>query len=61
MNYVQYNIQRHSSTRLGLSIVKGSVEAQHGNLTLENGAAGGSMFKIGFPALIMNTKEIPNE
>jgi two-component system sensor histidine kinase KdpD len=48
-------------TGLGLSIVKGFVEAQNGTITLENKEEGGSVFKIYFPALVMNTKEISNE
>ncbi len=49
-------------TGLGLSIVKGFVEAQNGKVTLENKEeGGGSVFKMSFPALAMNTKEISNE
>jgi two-component system sensor histidine kinase KdpD len=48
-------------TGLGLSIVKGFVEAQRGKITLENGEECGAIFKIEFPALVMNTKEISNE
>jgi len=48
-------------TGLGLSIVKGFVEAQKGKITLENREKGGSIFKIGFPALVMNTAAISNE
>jgi two-component system sensor histidine kinase KdpD len=58
-----YRLQNSKTggTGLGLSIVKGFVEAQNGKITLENGEEGGSVFKIGFPALVMNTKEISNE
>ena len=48
-------------TGLGLSIVRGFVEAQNGKVTLENKEDGGSIFKLSFPALVMNTKEISNE
>ena len=48
-------------TGLGLSIVKGFVEAQNGKVTLENKEEGGSVFKLSFPALVMNPKEISNE
>ncbi|WP_291101470.1 MULTISPECIES: sensor histidine kinase [unclassified Flavobacterium] len=58
-----YRLQNSKTggTGLGLSIVKGFVEAQNGTITLENGEEGGSVFKIRFPALIMNTKDISNE
>ncbi len=58
-----YRLQNSKTggTGLGLSIVKGFVEAQNGTITLENGEEGGSVFKIIFPALIMNTKDISNE
>lgn len=58
-----YRLQNSKTggTGLGLSIVKGFVEAQHGTITLENGEEIGSVFKIGFPALIMNTAAISNE
>lgn len=58
-----YRLQNSKTggTGLGLSIVKGFVEAQNGTITLENGEDGGSVFKIGFPALAMNTAAISNE
>jgi two-component system sensor histidine kinase KdpD len=58
-----YRLQNSKTggTGLGLSIVKGFVEAQNGVISLENGEECGSIFKIGFPALVMNTKEISNE
>jgi len=58
-----YRLQNSKTggTGLGLSIVKGFVEAQNGKITLENREEGGSVFTIGFPALVMNTKEISNE
>ncbi|MBA0884233.1 sensor histidine kinase [Flavobacterium undicola] len=58
-----YRLQNSKTggTGLGLSIVKGFVEAQNGKVTLENKEEGGSVFKIFFPALVMNTKEISNE
>jgi two-component system, OmpR family, sensor histidine kinase KdpD len=59
-----YRLQNSKTggTGLGLSIVKGFVEAQNGRITLENKEeGGGAVFKIFFPALIMNTKEISNE
>ena len=58
-----YRLQNSKTggTGLGLSIVKGFVEAQNGQITLENRDEGGSVFTIGFPALVMNTKEISNE
>ncbi|SHG66033.1 two-component system, OmpR family, sensor histidine kinase KdpD [Flavobacterium fluvii] len=58
-----YRLQNSKTggTGLGLSIVKGFVEAQNGQITLENREEGGSIFTIGFPALVMNTKEISNE
>jgi two-component system sensor histidine kinase KdpD len=58
-----YRLQNSKTggTGLGLSIVKGFVEAQHGTISLENGEEGGSVFTIGFPALIMNTAAISNE
>jgi two-component system sensor histidine kinase KdpD len=58
-----YRLQNSKTggTGLGLSIVKGFVEAQNGTITLENKEEGGSVFKIYFPALVMNTKEISNE
>ncbi|MDD5152315.1 MAG: sensor histidine kinase, partial [Flavobacterium sp.] len=58
-----YRLQNSKTggTGLGLSIVKGFVEAQQGNITLKNGEEGGSVFRIGFPALAMNTSTISNE
>ncbi|MFI0490905.1 ATP-binding protein [Flavobacterium sp.] len=58
-----YRLQNSKTggTGLGLSIVKGFVEAQNGTITLENGEERGCIFKIGFPALIMNTAAISNE
>jgi two-component system sensor histidine kinase KdpD len=58
-----YRLQNSKTggTGLGLSIVKGFVEAQHGKITLENKEEGGSIFKINFPALVMNTAAISNE
>lgn len=58
-----YRLQNSKTggTGLGLSIVKGFVEAQNGKITLENKEEGGSVFKIHFPALVLNTKEISNE
>ena len=58
-----YRLQNSKTggTGLGLSIVKGFVEAQNGVITLENKEEGGSVFTIGFPTLVMNTKEISNE
>ena len=58
-----YRLQNSKTggTGLGLSIVKGFVEAQNGKITLENKEEGGSVFKIYFPTLVMNTKEISNE
>jgi two-component system, OmpR family, sensor histidine kinase KdpD len=58
-----YRLQNSKTggTGLGLSIVKGFVEAQNGVITLENREEGGSLFTIGFPAMVINTKEISNE
>jgi two-component system sensor histidine kinase KdpD len=58
-----YRLQNSKTggTGLGLSIVKGFVEAQNGKITLENKEEGGSVFKINFPALVMNTATISNE
>lgn len=58
-----YRLQNSKTggTGLGLSIVKGFVEAQNGLIKLENKEEGGSVFTIGFPTLVMNTKEISNE
>jgi two-component system sensor histidine kinase KdpD len=58
-----YRLQNSKTggTGLGLSIVKGFVEAQNGIISLENREEGGSVFTIGFPALVMNTKDISNE
>lgn len=58
-----YRLQNSKTggTGLGLSIVKGFVEAQNGIIELNNKEEGGSVFTIGFPALVMNTKEISNE
>ena len=58
-----YRLQNSKTggTGLGLSIVKGFVEAQNGKVILENKDEGGSIFKLSFPALVMNTKDISNE
>ena len=58
-----YRLQNSKTggTGLGLSIVKGFVEAQNGKITLENKVEGGSVFKIDFPALVMNIAAISNE
>lgn len=58
-----YRLQNSKTggTGLGLSIVKGFVEAQNGKVTLENKEDGGSEFKLCFPALTMNIKDISNE
>lgn len=58
-----YRLQNSKTggTGLGLSIVKGFVEAQNGVIELNNKEEGGSVFTIGFPALVINTKEISNE
>lgn len=58
-----YRLQNSKTggTGLGLSIVKGFVEAQNGKITLENKEEGGCVFKIYFPALVMNTAAISNE
>jgi two-component system sensor histidine kinase KdpD len=58
-----YRLQNSKTggTGLGLSIVKGFVEAQNGRVTVENKEEGGSVFKLCFPVLIMNKKEISNE
>ncbi len=58
-----YRLQNSKTggTGLGLSIVRGFVEAQNGLIILKNREEGGSVFTIGFPALVMNTKEISNE
>lgn len=58
-----YRLQNSKTggTGLGLSIVKGFVEAQNGKVTLENKEQGGSVFKLSFPAPVMNIKEISNE
>lgn len=58
-----YRLQNSKTggTGLGLSIVKGFVEAQNGKVTLENREEGGSIFKLSFPTLIINTKEISYE
>jgi two-component system sensor histidine kinase KdpD len=58
-----YRLQNSKTggTGLGLSIVKGFVEAQNGKVILENKEQGGSVFKLSFPAPVMNIKEISNE
>lgn len=43
---------------LGLSIVKGFVEAQHGTITLKNREQGGAEFTLSFPAPVLHTKTI---
>ena len=58
-----YRLQNSKTggTGLGLSIVKGFVEAQNGNVTVENREEGGSVFRLSFPALVINKKDISNE
>jgi two-component system sensor histidine kinase KdpD len=58
-----YRLQHSKTggTGLGLSIVKGFVEAQRGKVVVENAAEGGAVFKLSFPTLTMNTKNIGNE
>lgn len=46
---------------LGLSIVKGFVEAQNGNITLENLPAGGAVFNIHIPAESTFMNQLKNE
>ncbi len=55
---------KHSKTGgtgLGLSIVKGFVESQNGKVTLQNKEDGGAVFKLSFPAPVMQTKNIGDE
>jgi two-component system sensor histidine kinase KdpD len=58
-----YRLQNSKTggTGLGLSIVKGFVEAQNGRVTVENKEEGGSVFRLCFPTLVMNKKDISNE
>ena len=46
---------------LGLSIVKGFVEAQKGNIELENNEKGGATFRIEFPAKTTYINQLKNE
>ena len=48
-------------TGLGLSIVKGFTEAQNGIVKLQNKEEGGAIFKVAFPAAVMQLKDISNE
>jgi two-component system sensor histidine kinase KdpD len=58
-----YRLQHSKTggTGLGLSIVKGFAEAQDGKVRLENKEGGGAVFRILFPAAVMQTKDISNE
>lgn len=58
-----YRLQHSKTggTGLGLSIVKGFAEAQGGTVTLNNKDEGGAVFKVLFPAEVIQTKNIGNE
>lgn len=46
---------------LGLSIVKGFVEAHHGNVRVENNEQGGATFTIEFPSEVSDLSSFKNE
>lgn len=58
-----YRVQNSKTggTGLGLSIVKGFTEVQHGKISLQNKEEGGAVFKLSFPAAVMQLKDISHE
>lgn len=59
--FYKLNNPGSGSTGLGLSIVKGFVEAHHGKVFLENIRGGGARFTITLPAEISYINTLENE
>ena len=59
--FYRLKYSKTGGTGLGLSIAKGFVEAHNGNITLENVATGGSLFRITIPTEISYINDLKNE
>lgn len=59
--FYRVNDSKTGGTGLGLSIVKGFAEAQNGIVILQNKETDGAIFKVAFPAAVMQLKDISNE
>ena len=59
--FYRLNNSRTGGIGLGLSIVKGFVEAHHGTVSLENKSTGGTRFTISIPAKTSYINNLKNE